>query len=349
VKLILGLLAALPFAFAHAAGNDDLWEVTSQMNVPGMPAGMGGQKHQVCAEKGDPKKAMQSRGNEKCKMTDFKQSGNKYTMTMECPDGTATIENTFNAAHTEYNGTVKMTSKRGDMTMTMAGKKVGTCDAQVAKAQRDEKVAQQKQQVAGIQAQSAAIVAQSQAQEMANCQDAVDSMRMEKLGMYGRCDQVGGYCQQMLANEHAKPVATKCMASQAEFCKRYQTLDGFAKAKGDEQAAKMCKVSRDQLIAKGCPQAAQAENLSYLAQFCPAQAKGLAKAQCTGFSYTSKAKTKYSDFCREYIAANGPDELQESKPAARSGTVPTSNTQAVDAAKQGATQTINKIKGLFGK
>src|SRR2546423_15233909 len=111
------------------------------MNMPGMPAGMGAQKQQVCTEKGDAKKAMQSRGSEKCKMTDFKQSGNKVTITMACPDGTATIENTYNAAHTEYNGTVKMTSKRGDMTMTMAGRKVGACDAQQVKAEQNAKVA----------------------------------------------------------------------------------------------------------------------------------------------------------------------------------------------------------------
>ena len=73
-----------------------------------------------------------SRGSEKCKMTDFKQTGNKVTMTMACPDGTAVVENTYNAAHTEYNGTVKMTTKHGDMTMTMAGRKVGSCDAQAA-------------------------------------------------------------------------------------------------------------------------------------------------------------------------------------------------------------------------
>src|SRR5262249_17949127 len=141
--------------------------------------------------------------------------------TMECPDGTATVENTFNAAHTEYNGTVKMKSKHGDMTMTMAGRKIGTCDAQATKADQQQKVDAQKKQMAAIQAQTAATIAQSQSLEMANCQAAVDDMQMEKLGMYARCDdpQLAGYCKTMLANEHSKPVATKCIASQAEYCK----------------------------------------------------------------------------------------------------------------------------------
>ena len=101
MERIFALALAFAFGTSFAAGNDELWEVTSQMNMPGMPAGMGAQKHQVCTEKGDAKKAMSSRGSEKCKLTDFKQSGNKVTITMACPDGTATIENTYNAAHTE--------------------------------------------------------------------------------------------------------------------------------------------------------------------------------------------------------------------------------------------------------
>src|SRR2546430_13187060 len=57
-----------------------------------------------------------------------------------------------------------------------------------------------------------------------------------------RCDQ-GSYCQTMLASEQMKPVATRCMASQSEFCKRYQTMDGFLKANGDEEAAKIDRKS----------------------------------------------------------------------------------------------------------
>src|SRR5437762_9208153 len=123
VKTIFALVAAFPLAFAHAAGSDELWEVSSQMNMPGMPAGMGAQKHQVCTEKGDAKKAMSSKGSEKCKLTDFKQTGNKVTMTMACPAGTAPSENTYSAAHTDYNGTGKRPWQHGDRTRTIAGRK----------------------------------------------------------------------------------------------------------------------------------------------------------------------------------------------------------------------------------
>ena len=133
-------MACAGFGAAGAAGTDELWEVTTQMNMAGMPPGMGTQTSQVCTEKGDPKKAM-TRGNDKCKVTDFRQSGNSVHMAMSCPEGDAVMDTTYNAARTEYKGTMKMTSRQGDMTMTMAGRKVGSCDAQQAKAQQQEKVA----------------------------------------------------------------------------------------------------------------------------------------------------------------------------------------------------------------
>jgi len=326
----------------HAANDGELWEVSTQMNIPGMPAGMGARKQQVCTEK----------------MTDFKESGNKVTMTMVCPEGTAVMENTYNAAHTEYNGSMKMKSKDGEFAMTMSGKKLGACDATAAKAQQEQKIATAKQQSAAIQAQTSAIIAKSQSEEIASCQAAVDQMDMHKLGMYGQCDnpQLAGACKQMLASEHSKPVATKCMASQAEFCKRYQTMDGFIKANADENAAKMCKVSTAQLKAAQCPQAAKSEQLAYLGRFCPVEAKPLAKTHCIGRDYTArsytsargktmqKPKDKYEDFCVAYMAHNSLGEERS-----QTLSVPTSTKEAVDAAKQGVTQGINKLKGLFGK
>lgn len=337
---------ALAFAIAttaHAAGNDELWEVTTKMNMAGLPAGMGTHTQQVCTEKGDAKKAMSTRNNDKCKMTDFKQSGNKVTMTMQCPDGTAVMENTYNAAHTEYHGTVKMTSKRGDMTMTMDGRKVGACDAQVAKQEREAKTAAMRQQGEQAQAQSAAMMAKSNSDQIAQCQSAVDTMDMTKLGLFGQCDKAAGVCQGMMQGETTKPMATKCMASQAEYCKRYQTMDGFIKANADERGAQMCRVSREQLIATSCPRAQQTEHFVYLASYCPAQAKPLAQQHCVGRSYTSQ-KDKYTEFCRTYLSKNSLEE-EDTQPASSAR----SKIDPKQAVQQGVTQGINKLKGLFGK
>ena len=141
MKVTLAAVLVGLSSIAYGAGNDELWEVTTQMNVAGMPPGFGSQKLQVCRDK-DPKKEVASRKDmEKCKVTDQKQSGNTYTMTMTCPDGTAVFETTYNAAHTEYKGTMKSKMRQGEMNMTMTGRKIGSCDAQQARAETNAKVA----------------------------------------------------------------------------------------------------------------------------------------------------------------------------------------------------------------
>jgi hypothetical protein len=419
VKTILALVAALPFTLAHAALEGELWEVSTQMNIPGMPAGMGGQKTRVCSDKSDAKKQMQGKGSEKCKVTDYKQSGNKYTMTMECPDGTAVIENTFNAAHTEYNGTMSMKSKRGDMTMTMNGKKLGACDLQVAQQDRQDAQAAGKQMAADMAAMTAKMnadmemnKAQGFAKLKASCDEGVTAMDSRKLALalcQGKDAATAAHCMAQNAKDprqkeqfkqYAQPAQDRayCEAKKKEFCTNLQTPNGFAlatKVEGvrgkDEQtsggtytpaplgqrvpassafcgvknetiAAGMCTKALDgpswkflrncpaeakSAAPKLCPQAVQKEEYEYLGEFCPADAKPLWTKYCAGRDYTSmyeKKDKKKLAMCTDLGIAMGADE-----PKTKAGAIPTSTTQAVDAAKQGAAQTINKIKGLFGK
>lgn len=340
LKTIVALAACLPLVAAHAAGTDDLWEVTTQMNMAGMPAGMGAQTQQVCSEKTAQKTAVMPR-DEKCKVTDYKESGNKVTISMSCPDGTGVLEQTFNAARTEYNGTMKMKTRDGDMTMTMAGRKVGSCDARQAKAEREAQTAAVTQQIQQAQAQSTAAFAKINADQIAQCEAAVETMDARKLGLYGSCEGQEEYCRTMRSQEMYKEAAGRCTASRAEYCKRYQTMDGFAKAKGDEQAAKMCNVSVAQVKAANCPRAAKEENLDFLVQFCDAEAKPVAQARCAGREYTSRIQDKYTGFCLAYYSKHMDERPAAAKPAAaRPG--PSTTTDAVQ-------QGINKLKGLFGR
>jgi hypothetical protein len=123
-----GVLTALLLATgsASAAETGELWEVSTVMNVPGMPAGMGSQKSQACREKGAP--AGPPRGD--CKVSNLKRSGLTESMTVSCPrQDTMQVEMTYNAARTEYKGTMK----GGDMVINTSGRKIGSCDPQVAK------------------------------------------------------------------------------------------------------------------------------------------------------------------------------------------------------------------------
>jgi hypothetical protein len=342
LKSILALAAFLPLV-AHAAGTDDLWEVTTQMNMAGMPAGMGAQTQQVCTEKSAQKKAVMPR-NEKCKVTDYKESGNKVTISMSCPEGTGVLEQTYNAARTEYKGTMKMKTRDGDMTMDMNGRKVGSCDVKQQTAQREQQQAEIKQQVQQGQAQAAAIFAKASAEQAAQCEAAVETMDAGKLGFYGHCQGQEESCRQMRSSEMYKGASSKCMASRAEYCKRYQTMDGFLKAKGDEPAAKMCNVSVAQVKSVQCPRAAKDENLNFLVEFCDAEAKPVAQARCVGREYTSRIQDKYTSFCLAYYTKHMDERPKQV--AAPAKPAPSATEQAV---QQGVQQGINKLKGLFGR
>ncbi len=343
LKTILALAAFLPLVAAHAAGTDDLWEVTTQMNMAGMPAGMGARTQQVCTEKSAERKpVMPSREN--CKVTDYKESGNRMTVTVTCPDSTGVIEQTYNAARTEYKGTMKMKTRDGDMTMTMNGRKVGSCDAKQQTAQRNEQQEAIKQQVQQGQAQAAAVFAKASAEQIAQCEAAVETMDAGKLGLYGHCQGQEESCRAMRDSEMYKGSSSKCMASRAEYCKRYQTMDGFLKAKGDEQAAKMCNVSAAQVKSAQCPRAAKDENLPFLVELCHAEAKPVAQARCAGREYTSRIQDKYSSFCLAYYTKHMDERPQQA--AARPAPATDATTQAV---QQGVQQGINKLKGLFGR
>lgn len=383
MKTILALLAALPIVSAYAANDGELWEVTTQMNIPGMPAGMGAQKQQVCTEKGDAKKAMSSKGSEKCRQTDFKQSGNKVTITMECPDGTAIIENTYNAAHTEYNGTVKMTSKRGDMTMAMAGKKLGSCDAQAAKAEREDKNKKAIAAGAAATAEGNRVMAQSRQQALdqmkGRCSEAVKNMNFKAMATdvcYGKdsaqliqCKPEAIQKMDPRSREMIVPAEGKafCEAKRTEFCKNLQAPDGFFAAAKTENVRKdgrlvpaaqeipessaFCGLKNEAIVApiepKLCTRAQEKEYWEYLGTYCQAQAKPLYAKTCAGRDFTSlydEDKKKFT-MCRELGIALDERKAPSSSTAKAKGAVDS----AAQAVNQGTQQTINKIKGLFGK
>lgn len=345
MKCILAVALALATSLAVAQGKDDLWEVKTQMSMQGMPAGMPGmsQTHQVCADK-DPKKAATQRPDmQECKVGDYKQSGNRITMTVTCPQGTATIEQTFNAARSEYRQTMKMKTRDGDMEMSSTGRKVGSCDAQQARQRQDDRIAAIQRQGAQAQAQADAAMADTDAKQAQQCAAALAGMSAGGFGVYGECAAQKDVCDSMRSNPIYKRSAKSCPANVAEYCKRYRSMDGFLKAKGDPAGARLCGVSRDQIAASHCPRAQKAENLEYLGRFCLAEAKPIAEQHCVGRSYTSQVKDKYSDFCSAYLAQAG----IESQPARAAPAEPKKDAKAK--VTEGVSQGINKLKGLFGR
>jgi hypothetical protein len=237
-------------------------------------------------------------------------------MTMTCPQGTMVIDQTYNSARTEYKGTMKMGSREGDMTMNMSGRKVGSCSAQQA---RNEQAAQ----VAAIQQQGKKAQADADAAMARQCNAALENMDTGVMSLLPAC----------------KP-------SHAEFCKRYQTLDGFLKAKGDEKAAELCNVAREPLQASLCTRAVKQDHLPFLGRFCPVEGKAYAQQHCAGRDFTSAPQDKYTQFCRSYLANR---DLDGSPASAEKRPDASKTEKAKQAVTDGVQQGINKLKGLFGR
>ena len=349
----IGLIAcaalALPFSVA-AQTTGEMWEISSQMNIPGMPAGMGAQTQRVCQGDDPERSAAQSKDRQSCKLKDKKQTATRLTVTMVCAEGTMTIDQQYNAAHTEFKGTMKMVSKQGDMVMNMTGRKVGTCNVQEARRERDEKVAAVKKQADANIAQAREQQKGANERQLKQCAEAVQSMQHMQLGVYGQCYRKSdSTCKgQMDALNQIGPEVVKgCTARAAEFCKRFQTQEGFLKARANKDAAAMCGVSVDSIKAAQCPRAAKSESLAFLGAYCPAEAKPIAQVQCVGRDYTSKLGGKYAAFCQNYLA-NADFEKEGSSRSAPAASQP-AQSQPADQVKEGINQGLDKLKGLFGR
>jgi len=135
--LSLAALVAGPAAAqagkADPQGKDELWDVTSKMEMAGMPFAMPPQTRRVCAAKGNDAETIPR--NEGCTVVEAKRVGNKLEYKMACKGGkndyTATGETTWSGSG--YEGRMRMNGKMDgqpmDMTMTYNGTRAGNCTA----------------------------------------------------------------------------------------------------------------------------------------------------------------------------------------------------------------------------
>ena len=329
-------LLALPL-LAGAQNTGELWEISTQMNIPGMPAGMGAQTQRVCQGDDPERRAASDKDQKDCKVTDKKQTATRTTITMTCKQGTVTVDQQYNAGRTEFKGSMKMNSKDGEFVMNTTGRKVGACNVQQANREREDKIAAMKKEHATAMAAGAAAQKQHTETQIKQCAEAVDKMQWGGFGVYGQCyKKTDANCKTSMdaSNQMSPEIAKSCNARVAEFCRRYQTQEGFLKAKGDENAAQMCGVTSASIKEAQCPKAAQGGSLLFLGTYCPVEAKPIAQEHCAGRDYTSKMGGKYGQFCQAYLANA---DFERPRPT------------ATDQVKQGVSKGIDKLKGLFGR
>jgi hypothetical protein len=256
---------------------------------------------------------------------------------MTCKQGTMTVDQQYNAARTEFKGSIKMNSKDGDFVMNTTGRKVGACNVQQAAKERDEKSAAMKKQVDAAVAQGAAGKKQYADSQIKQCATALDNMQYSGFHVYGQCyKKTDAKCKSNMdtSDQMSPEIAKSCNARVAEFCKRYQTQEGFLRAKADENAAQMCGVTTASIKEAQCPKAAQGGSLAFVGAYCPAEAKPIAQEHCTGRDYTSRSGGKYARFCEAYLANA---DFEKPRPT------------ATDQVKQGVSKGLDKLKGLFGR
>ncbi len=336
---------------ATAAQNGELWEVSSQMNIPGMPAGMGAQKVTVC--KGPKDEVARDPQASKCKVTDVKKSANRVTVSMSCPEGDATMDYRYNAAHTEYEGTMHMVQRGREMTMNMTGRKLGSCDANNPQDTRAKANAQAAQIQTTLASESKA--------SARRCEQALQNM--DAFGIEGvqGCNPSSEQYKAMMQNPLFKDEVATCCRITNDFCKRYQTRSGFLQVKDKQLAATKCAVSYAKVKAPFCAESAKAESLdlNFVGAYCPEETKALVQSQCAGRDYTAVMKSKYGKFCQDHYAFNSEGDSGLASDAGQGGAaktqssgdsakaLPTSVPALPDPA-QAVNQGINKLKGLFG-
>jgi hypothetical protein len=136
IKRSLVLATALSLIFAVAAFaapnyQEGLWEITTTMNMPGMPKEMmRPMKQQVCMTKQNAVPQPQQKGEQQCKITNQRTVGNKVFWTMTCKGGTVS-NGEITYSKTSYDGSQTTTTSQGGKLMTvkstMSGKYIGPC------------------------------------------------------------------------------------------------------------------------------------------------------------------------------------------------------------------------------
>ncbi len=138
--LPLAMLCLSLSSFSAYAASGEYWEVTTKMDMPGMPIQMPAMTMKVCIPAGSERNPqyMQQKKDNKCQMTDIKTSGNKVTWKATCNERGETMTGTGEITHegnSSYHGTMHLKGTTHgqaiDMTQNYSGRKVGgACDTE---------------------------------------------------------------------------------------------------------------------------------------------------------------------------------------------------------------------------
>ena len=136
IAMVLVIFASLAFStIAVAEMKEGLWEIKTEMDMPGMPAKIPPTTMQTCISKDDlvPKPAAPKGQEQECRIKEQNISGDTVTYSMECKgQGGMTMEITGKMTYAgdtmEGTSTMNMSGPMSmEMTTKMTGKYMGPC------------------------------------------------------------------------------------------------------------------------------------------------------------------------------------------------------------------------------
>ena len=128
------LLLALPMMASAAGPRAGKWQITMEMDMPGMPMKMPPQTFTQCISKeqaANPQEALPKATRDKnsdCKLQDYKVDGNKVSWKFDCPKEKMTGNGAATYESDSYTATMSMSMPDHEMTMKYSGKRVGDCE-----------------------------------------------------------------------------------------------------------------------------------------------------------------------------------------------------------------------------
>jgi len=134
-RIAIALFALAFTSLAQAEDNPQKpgnWEVSMQMEIPGMPFKMPPIKTQVCVTEedlNDPASAVpKDKNNKDCKVSDYKVDGNTVTWKMVCTGKTkGEGEGEITYSEDAYEGSMRFKMEDTEMNTKYKGKYLGAC------------------------------------------------------------------------------------------------------------------------------------------------------------------------------------------------------------------------------
>ena len=270
--VVVGLLGMPGLSLAQgrpAQGQDELWEVTTKMEMVGMPMAMPPQTNQVCRPAGKPQEEDAMPKDRECKMTDVRRSGYRTTYTMVCEGKdkfTGTGDITSDA--TGYRGTLKivgtMDGRPMNMTQSFSGRRLGNCTYEDPKKKQEAMLGSQ-------------------------CDQALERMETYAFTMDG------SPCKSR------KPEFCSRVAKAAQDMREPAGYRAIVEKRQDwAQTLGACGLDGAAVTRTACQRSVATRDYGFTAQYCEGDARALAAQHCTGRDYTAVMSSELAPICQRY-------------------------------------------------